>query len=187
MSKRLVAGIALMTTVLVGTGGAVGSIAAQDSATPPMSGQESAGISTHPAHIHAGTCDTLGDVVFPLSDVSAGDAAATPAATPTLAMASTPDAGTTLQSTTTVEAALDDIISGGHAINVHQSAEQIDVYIACGDVTGEATNGMLTVELQELNGSGVSGQAMLTDNGDGTTTVEIHLMPSGSTMATPAA
>jgi len=187
MSKRFIAGMALMTTVLVGTGGAMSVVAAQDSATPPATDQPSAGIDTHPAHIHMGTCDTLGDVVFPLTDVTLGDPAATLEATPTLAMASTPDPGSTLQSTTTVEAALDDIISGGHAINVHESAEQIEVYIACGDVTGEATNGMLTVELQELNESGVSGQAMLTDNGDGTTTVEIHLMPSGTNMATPAA
>jgi hypothetical protein len=41
--------------------------------------------------------------------------------------------------------------------------------------------------LQELNGYGFSGEAMLTDNGDGTTTVQIHLMPGGSDTATPAA
>jgi FlaG/FlaF family flagellin (archaellin) len=122
-----------------------------------------------------------------LNDVTSGDAAAISEATPSLAMASTPVAGATLQSSTTVDAALDDIISGEHAINVHESAERIDVYIACGDVTGEAADGMLTVELQELNGSGASGQAMLTDNGDGTTTVELHLTQSGSGMATPAA
>ena len=137
------------------------------------------GSTAHPAHIHSGTCDTLGDIVFPLNDVISGDSASTPVATPSLAMASTPVAGSTLQSTTTVDAALDDIISGGHAINVHESVERIDVYIACGDVTGEATDGMLTVELQELNESGFSGEAMLTDNGDGTTTVEIHLMQTG--------
>jgi hypothetical protein len=86
-----------------------------------------------------------------------------------------------------VDVALDDILAGEHAINVHQSAENIDVYVACGDVTGEATDGMLTVELQELNDSGMSGEAMLTDNGDGTTTVEIHLMQDESGMATPVA
>jgi len=186
MSKRFIAGMALMTTVLVGTGGAMSAVSAQDSATPSMT-DHTMGTASHPAHIHTGTCDTLGDVVFPLTDVTSGDSAATSAATPTLAMASTPEPGSTLQSTTIVEAPLDDIISGGHAINVHESAERIDVYIACGDVTGEATDGMLMIELQELNESGVSGEAMLTDNGDGTTTVEIHLMPSGTGMATPAA
>jgi len=185
MSKRLIAGMALMTTVLVGTGGVISSVSAQDSATPSMTGHTMEN-TAHPAHIHAGTCDALGDVVFPLNDV-ADNSAATPMATPSLTMASTPEAGSTQQSTTTVDAALDDIISGGHAINVHESAERIDVYIACGDVTGEATDGMLTVELQELNASGFTGQAMLTDNGDGTTTVEISLMQGESDMATPAA
>jgi len=186
MSKRLIAGMALMTTVLVGTGGVISSVSAQDSATPTMAGQAMQN-TPHPAHIHAGTCDALGDVVFPLTDVGADNSMATPMATPSLAMASTPEAGSTQQSTTTVDASLDDIISGGHAINVHESAERIDVYIACGDITGEVTDGMLTVKLQELNTSGFSGQAMLTDNGDGTTTVEIHLMQAGTGMATPAA
>lgn len=183
MTKRMITFMALLATVLVAMAGALGSTSAQDSATPAMSTNPA-----HPAHIHMGTCDALGDVVFPLEDVTmSDDQAATPAATPSLAMASTPVAGIMLQSTTTVEAALDDIISGGHAINVHESAENIAVYIACGDITGEATDGVLTVELQELNGSGVTGHAVLTDNGDGTTTVEIHLTHGGSGVVTPAA
>jgi hypothetical protein len=186
MTKRLIASMALIATVLVAMVGVLGSASAQDSATPAMDGH-TMGSTAHPAHIHTGTCDTLGDVVFPLNDVTSGDTMATPVATPSLAMASTPVAGAPATSITTVDVALDDIISGGHAINVHESVEMIDVYIACGDVTGEATDGMLTVELQELNGSGSSGEAMLTDNGDGTTTVEIHLMQSGSDMATPVA
>jgi hypothetical protein len=184
MTKRLTTIVALFATLLMA--GVAGSVSAQDSATPAMDGH-AMGSTAHPAHIHTGTCDTLGDVVYPLNDVTSGDAAAISEATPSLAMASTPVAGATLQSSTTVDAALDDIISGEHAINVHESAERIDVYIACGDVSGEAADGMLTVELQELNGSGASGQAMLTDNGDGTTTVELHLTQSGSGMATPAA
>ena len=31
---------------------------------------------------------------------------------------------------------LQEIIDGGHAINIHESAEAIDVYIACGDIGG---------------------------------------------------
>lgn len=186
MTKRLIAGMALIATVLATMAGAWGSASAEDSATPAMTGHAT-GSTAHPAHIHAGTCDTLGEIVFPLNDVMSSDSAAAPVATPSLAMASTPVAGSTERSTTTVQVALNDIISGGHAINVHESIEKLDVYIACGDVTGEVTDGMLTVELAELNGSGYSGEAMLTDNGDGTTTVEIHLMQTGSEMATPAA
>jgi hypothetical protein len=182
MTKRLVAGMTLMASVLVMMATVFGSAAAQETGTPAASGN-----SLHPAHIHAGTCDTLGDVVFPLNDVGTGDSAATPMATPDLALASTPDPNASLQSTTMVAAAIDDVMGAEHAINVHLSAEQMDVYIACGDVTGDVTDGVLTVDLQELNGSGVSGQATLTDNGDGTITVEIHLMQGGTGMATPAA
>jgi hypothetical protein len=181
MTKRLITFTAICATLLVAMAGALVSTSAQNSATPAM------GSAGHPAHIHTGTCESIGGVVFPLNDVMSGDSAGTPMATPSLEMASTPAVGASLQSTTTVDVALDDILAGEHAINVHQSAENIEVYVACGDVTGEATDGTLTVELQELNESGMSGEAMLTDNGDGTTTVEIHLMQDESGMATPVA
>jgi len=135
----------------------------------------------HPAHIHSGTCDTLGDVVFPLNDVAVADTAATPAATPAAV-----ESVIATESATTVEVALDDVLAAEHAINVHLSADEIGTYIACGDITGEPTDGMLTIELLELNGSGYMGEAMLMDNGDGTTDVTIMLLDSGA-MATPAA
>jgi hypothetical protein len=68
----------------------------------------------HPAHIHSGTCDDLGDVVFPLEDVVEGS------------------------SESTVEASIDDILAADHAINVHLSADEMDVYVACGEITDEA-------------------------------------------------
>jgi hypothetical protein len=79
-------------------------------------------------------------------------------------------------SDTTVEAALTDLTAGGYAINVHESAENIGNYIACGDIMGTATaNGDVTIALDTLNDSGYSGTATLHDNGDGTTTVSITL------------
>jgi hypothetical protein len=99
----------------------------------------------------------------------------------------TPDMnGVIAGSTTTVEASLDVILGAEHAINVHESAENIENYIACGDLTGTPSDGQLEVQLQELNDSGYSGRATLRDNGDGTTTVTIELMmASGMTPATP--
>ncbi len=79
------------------------------------------------------------------------------------------------ESTTEVEASLDDILAVEHAINVHESAANIQNYIACGDLVGPATDGELRIELQELNDSGYTGEAHLVDNGDGTTTVTITL------------
>ncbi len=42
-------------------------------------------------------------------------------------------------SVTVVDMPLQEIIDGGHAINVHLSAEEIDTYIACGDIGGAVT------------------------------------------------
>ncbi|MGH2531403.1 MAG: cupredoxin domain-containing protein [Thermomicrobiales bacterium] len=67
----------------------------------------------HPAHIHLGTCDTLDpNPEFPLKAVAAD--------------------GT---SVTTVEVALTDLLAGEFAINVHDSVENIGLYIACGNIS----------------------------------------------------
>lgn len=159
-----------------------------------------------PAHIHEGTCETLGDVVFPLNeltrtgadmpmDATPVAAVATPPddmATPETAMADTTPAGAAppiASSTTIVDVSLDDILEADHAINVHESVENIQNYIACGDIAGEATNGELHIELQELNASSYNGEAHLMDNGDGTTTVTVTLMQGagGTPSASPVA
>lgn len=68
------------------------------------------GSSPRPAHIHAGSCDELGDVVYPLED--AGES----------------------PSTSTVDATLEELVDGDFAINVHESAEALENYIACGSI-----------------------------------------------------
>lgn len=168
---------------------------AQD-ATPAMAGETG----PHPAHIHAGACPEVGDVVFPLTDIThtdmmgspvAGVGDATPAAG--AGMDATPMAGmdgemgeVVAMSASTVEASLEDILGAEHAINVHLSAEEIGVYIACGDITGEPADGSLEVELEEQNASGYQGRARLMDNGDGTITVDVMLMMSDAEMAQDA-
>jgi hypothetical protein len=124
----------------------------------------------HPAHIHSGTCDTLGDVVVPLSDVAdptAGAERVGPAS-----------AHAVKTSRTVVDMPLQEIIDGGHAINVHESAEAIDVYIACGDIGGalipdedEEGRMHLIIGLGELNDSGHTGTAWLGSDGDQTEVV----------------
>lgn len=199
LTSLLVAAIMFVLGGLLTTSG----LSAQG--TPEAQGD--ADVIAHPAHIHAGTCQDLGDVVYPLEDVSTGSVGAAPVASPDVmgtpmaeetaetGMSGTPMPTSAAQgqihamSTTDVEASLDDILGAEHAINVHESAENIQNYIACGDITGEATDGMLSIELQELNGSGFSGEAVLVDNGDGTTTVTVTLFSSADGMtdsATPA-
>jgi hypothetical protein len=170
----LAAALLLAGGLLIGTRGAI----AQDMASPAAGGID------HPAHIHEGTCATLGAVVLPLNNLVPPDAAATPegdmggmdmSASP-MAEAGIELSGAESWSETTVEAALDDILAAEHAINVHESTDNIQNYIACGDLTGSPADGSLEITLMSLNDSGLEGGAVLQDNGDGTTTVTVWLM-----------
>jgi Domain of unknown function (DUF4331) len=68
----------------------------------------------HPAHIHTGTCDDLNpNPLFPLENVDANG-----------------------HSETTVDVGLKELTGGGFAINLHLSAQQIGVYVACGNIGG---------------------------------------------------
>ncbi len=125
---------------------------------------QNAGEAPHPIHIHSGTCDNLGDVVFPLTDVklnTAGESFGSPAIP-------------VEESETDVAASLSDMLSSPHAINIHQSADAIQNYIACGNIGGRVVDGELEVGLREVNGSGHYGIAKLepADNG---TEVYIYL------------
>ena len=199
MRKRLFVPLALVAAVLlVAAGlfaGARGTIA-QDMASPAAADQG------HPIHIHEGTCAALGGVVHPLNNLTAPDMSATPMAGDDMGgmdMGSPmaggdmmdPMAGMDMSqvaawSKTDVEASLDDLLGGEFAINAHESVENIQNYVACGDLTGTATDGMLEIDLAEQNGSGLSGKAVLQDKGDGTTTVTVWLTQGGM-MGTPEA
>lgn len=142
----------------------------------------------HPAHIHNGSCQTLGSIAWPLNDVSAPGsgvtmmgtpASGTPIATSAMAVSATPMAGAgyvVAQSVTIVKVHLADLEKAPFAVNVHESLAKITNYIACGDIAGAITNGTLAVPLKELYASGFIGMATLHDNGDGTTTVTVQLM-----------
>jgi plastocyanin len=130
---------------------------------------------SHPAHIHSGTCgDGLGDVVYPLSNVSE---AALVNGTPIAGAAGgATDAIPVAISGTTVPSTLADLLASPYAINVHESAENIGNYIACGNIGGTMIGTSdLAIGLGELNGSGYTGVATLHDNGDGTTAVSVYL------------
>jgi hypothetical protein len=65
----------------------------------------------HPVHVHDGTCDDLGDVAWPLEDIEDGESV------------------TVLDDIT-----LGDIMTGEYAINAHQSEDEMDVNVMCGNV-----------------------------------------------------
>jgi len=139
-----------------------------------------------PNHIYVGTCETLdpapliplADLVFPSEtdsaaagtpDFATADAMATPMDDAAMA-GMVGEAIPVAVATTEVDLALEDIIAGGHAINVHESAENIDVYVACGDIVGTPDEqGNLFIGLGEQNDSGLSGVAWLLGDGAQTT------------------
>lgn len=99
----------------------------------------------HPAHIHSGTCDVLGDVVYPLTDVDASGA-----------------------SVTVIDVPLSDLLTTGpYAINIHLSAEDIATYVACGDIPQEAVGGETATESApaEATPAAVGGTSTVTDIG----------------------
>jgi len=148
-----------------------------------LAGGASAQMSPHPAHIHAGSCPEPGDVVAALSDVSFDmnvDGTASAGPEPVGQASAIPVEA----SITTVPMALADIVAGQHAINVHASADDLGTYIACGDIGGITIGASdLPIGLGELNDSGASGVAWLHDNGDGTTTVSVFIVPPADAMS----
>lgn len=160
---RLAASIA--ATALLGAVAISGGpgLLAQD-ATPAAETATAVGM---PIHIHSGSCgDNLGEVIQPLTEVtmptgaSVGQATAIAAAT----------------SFTTVPLALDAILAAPHAINIHESQENITTYIACGDLGGVLNaQGALVIGLSELNGSGFSGVAFLIPNAADPTQTDVSV------------
>jgi hypothetical protein len=149
--RRLVVPIGAIVLLALATFGGASGLRAQDASPVAEEG------AARPIHIHAGSCPEVGEVVQPLTDLTApeGEAAGQAAA---------------LQaeySYTLVPMALDAMLAEDFAINVHESAENIGNYIACGDIGGVVdANGQLVIGLAEQNGSGFTGIAFLAPNPD---------------------
>ncbi len=175
MTRRImpIASLVAFAVLIMALAATFGGAAAQDDAAE-----------LHPAHIHTGSCAELGDVEHPLGDLSESAPGGTPVAEASVGASS---AHPVKLSITTIEEDLATLTGEAHAINVHESAEEIDQYIACGDIGGVMFEDNLSFGLGELNDSGHVGVATLTDNGDGTTTVTVALVEPGEMGdATPA-
>jgi hypothetical protein len=78
---------------------------------------DNAGTGPQPIHIHMGTCDNLDPKPqYPLTNLENG------------------------MSETTVNASLASLMDGNHAINVHKSSAEVQVYVACGNIEAMAAN-----------------------------------------------
>ncbi len=115
-----------------------------------------------PVHIHSGNCTELGDVVVPLVDLVAPQGNRVGQGR-RAALAET--------SYTNVPLPLDAILAEDHAINAHLSADEIETYIACGEIGGVLSpEGTLTIGLGEVENSGFTGIAFLSPGADGAST-----------------
>ncbi len=120
----------------------------------------------HPAHIHQGTCNELDpNPQYPLLDVD--------------------ESGRSV--TVIPDLALTDLLNDPYAVNIHLSNEDVATYITCGNVVlpedseEEATS--VGVTLAEIDGSGVSGEAVLSDQEDG---LLVNLYLDGASGGHPA-
>ena len=105
-----------------------------------------------PAALHAGACDSLGDVVVALANlvVTTGDAQGQTLATPVE------------QSGTVVSFAVSDFLASDHAVVVQESPG-VSTVVACGEVGGALNpDGTLAVGMRPMNASGLSGIAYFT-------------------------
>src|SRR5215207_8146581 len=77
-------------------------------------------VGEQPTHIHSGTCDDLDpNPKYPLNNVELN----------TTELVGTSD--------TVVDVPLDELLSTPHLILIHKSAEELDVYYACGDIVAD--------------------------------------------------
>lgn len=140
---------AVVAVALIGVAGT--GVIAQDAVDAP-----------HPAHVHRGSCAELDpEPEYPLADV----APVSPDAEP----------GSVETGVTALDVSLDDLLSEPFAINVHASEDNVETYIACGDIAGEVVDGTLVIGLDEQNGSGYSGIAVLATTSGGGVEVSVYL------------
>jgi plastocyanin len=128
----------------------------------------------HPAHVHIGTCSDLGEVAWALSDVGPGTIRNGVKSTRGKAVGQTEEVYAVDVSVTTVDTPLANITDGTYAINVHESADNIQNYIACGNIGGTQYGNTLIIGLGQLNDTGYTGIAVLRADGD-QTVVTVYL------------
>lgn len=128
---------------------------------------------SRPSHIHVGDCDELGEVIQPLTLLTV----------PTGEVLGNSDAVVAEAAFTIIPQTLDALLASDHALKVHLSREQIQVYLACGDIGGSVdANGALIVGMKEVAGSGYAGIAYLQPAAGGGTSVSVmiaRVLPGG--------
>lgn len=119
-----------------------------------------------PSHIHIGDCDEPGRVIQPLSSLTV----------PTGDVSGNSDAVIAEAAFTSIPQSLDELLAEDHSLKVHLSADQIQTYLACGDIGGATdADGALIVGMKELDDSGYAGIAYLVPAANGSTSVSVMI------------
>ncbi|MGH2534505.1 MAG: cupredoxin domain-containing protein [Thermomicrobiales bacterium] len=147
-------------------------VVAEGSASAAIFGPGFVGV---PAAIQEGGCGSVGPTLFALEDLSRNRVGST-------------DVGSKMampvsMSESTIDARLDDLVAGDHAITVAiQDAANL---LACGEIGGIRTDDTLAFGLQGADDSGWTGIAVLEADGD-QTNVSVYLTYNASSSPTAA-
>lgn len=155
--KKRTRGITLLALGLASLGGSLlgGSGIQAQEASPPR-----------PSHIHVGGCDELGEVVQPLTNLTV----------PTGELLGSGNAVIAEAAFTNIPQPLSAFLEEDHALKVHLSREQIQVYLACGDIGGTVdADGALIVGMKEIDDSGYAGIAYLVPAANGGTNISVMI------------
>ncbi len=146
-------------------------------------------VAGHPAHIHVGTCAELDpNPLVPLTDVTVplvgDDNDQAPTSEDIRGALDQPLVEISTSDDLDTDVTFDELFETSHAINLHESAENIGNYIACGDIGGVVADDEAFVPLYSQNDSGYFGVAKITKDGDGFD-VDIYLAQPQSPTAAP--
>lgn len=139
------------------------------------------------AGIHEGTCASPGAMIEDIDDLEIDDDRRTPT------IAGTAVAGPVYEEDEDLDVSLETLTGAPHVVLVRASDDSSAPAVACGEITGEPTNGTLRVPLAEVDGSGITGVATFRpdddddDDDDDELEVLIQVHRGGGMASTPAA
>lgn len=166
MTRRAFGAVLTLITLLAAM--AAGTVATVAQESTPVTGSAVA----YPAGIRSGTCEEPGDVAFNLGLVSSEALGATPHVD-----IDDPAHGNVIaRGQATIETSLGELLDEEHAVTLQRVEDGGDNYLICGNIEGDVEEGTVIIELMEVDESGVTGQAILAGNDDGTVDVTITLL-----------
>jgi hypothetical protein len=160
----------------------------------PAAGPATGG--NYPVAIHQGTCEQpTAQPAYQLDNTAPFGADQ-----PDAEVLGQPTGVPVLRTSSSIDATLSDVANGGNVIAVHASPEQFGTVIACGQIAGPNIDGELTIALQPVGDSTVTGVATLSEDnsgvlglGDDQIQVTVSVIevsansPADPTVATPVA